>query len=43
MAHGAVRVGISVVPATADLDRISELVRTADDIGLDVVGIQDHP
>ena len=43
MAHAAVRVGISVVPATADVDRISELVRTADDIGLDVVGIQDHP
>ena len=38
-----VRVGISVVPATAELDRIRELVRTADDVGLDAVGIQDHP
>jgi uncharacterized protein (TIGR02246 family) len=43
MSRGAVRVGISVVPATADLNRIGELVRTADDFGLDVVGIQDHP
>jgi alkanesulfonate monooxygenase SsuD/methylene tetrahydromethanopterin reductase-like flavin-dependent oxidoreductase (luciferase family) len=38
-----VRVGISVVPASAELDLIRELVRTADDSGLDVVGIQDHP
>jgi alkanesulfonate monooxygenase SsuD/methylene tetrahydromethanopterin reductase-like flavin-dependent oxidoreductase (luciferase family) len=34
---------MSVVPATADLDRIGELVVAADDLGLDVVGIQDHP
>jgi alkanesulfonate monooxygenase SsuD/methylene tetrahydromethanopterin reductase-like flavin-dependent oxidoreductase (luciferase family) len=40
---GPVRVGISVVPATADLDRVGELVLAADDLGLDVVGIQDHP
>jgi alkanesulfonate monooxygenase SsuD/methylene tetrahydromethanopterin reductase-like flavin-dependent oxidoreductase (luciferase family) len=39
----AVRVGISVVPATETLDRVRELVRTADDAALDVVGIQDHP
>jgi alkanesulfonate monooxygenase SsuD/methylene tetrahydromethanopterin reductase-like flavin-dependent oxidoreductase (luciferase family) len=39
----SVRVGISVVPASAELDRIRELVRAADDTGLDVVGIQDHP
>jgi alkanesulfonate monooxygenase SsuD/methylene tetrahydromethanopterin reductase-like flavin-dependent oxidoreductase (luciferase family) len=39
----SLRVGISVVPATADLGRIRELVGTADDLGLDVVGIQDHP
>ena len=32
-----------MVPATAELDRIRELVRTADDVGLDVVGVQDHP
>jgi alkanesulfonate monooxygenase SsuD/methylene tetrahydromethanopterin reductase-like flavin-dependent oxidoreductase (luciferase family) len=38
-----VRVGISVVPATAELDRVRVLVRAADDAGLDVVGIQDHP
>lgn len=38
-----VRVGISVVPAAAELDRIRELVRTADEVGLDAVGIQDHP
>src|SRR3979409_2506513 len=47
MAAGAdgssVRVGISVVPATETLDRIRELVRTADDAALDLVGIQDHP
>jgi alkanesulfonate monooxygenase SsuD/methylene tetrahydromethanopterin reductase-like flavin-dependent oxidoreductase (luciferase family) len=35
--------GISLVPATEDLDRIRELVRVADEAGLDLVGIQDHP
>jgi alkanesulfonate monooxygenase SsuD/methylene tetrahydromethanopterin reductase-like flavin-dependent oxidoreductase (luciferase family) len=35
--------GISLVPATENLDRIRELVRVADDAGLDLVGIQDHP
>jgi alkanesulfonate monooxygenase SsuD/methylene tetrahydromethanopterin reductase-like flavin-dependent oxidoreductase (luciferase family) len=39
----AVRFGISIVPATERLDRIRELVRTADAAGLDLVGIQDHP
>jgi alkanesulfonate monooxygenase SsuD/methylene tetrahydromethanopterin reductase-like flavin-dependent oxidoreductase (luciferase family) len=39
----AVRFGISIVPATENLDRIRELVRTADGAGLDLVGIQDHP
>ena len=39
----SVRVGISVVPASADLDRIREVVRAADGAGLDVIGIQDHP
>jgi hypothetical protein len=43
MHASAVRVGSSVVPATAELDLIRLLVRTADDVGLDVVGIQDHP
>ena len=36
--------GISLVPATEQLDLIRELVRVADDEGaLDLVGIQDHP
>ena len=35
--------GISVVPATERLDRIRELVHAADEAGLDLVGIQDHP
>jgi alkanesulfonate monooxygenase SsuD/methylene tetrahydromethanopterin reductase-like flavin-dependent oxidoreductase (luciferase family) len=39
----SVRVGISGVPASADLDRIREVVRAADGAGLDVIGIQDHP
>jgi alkanesulfonate monooxygenase SsuD/methylene tetrahydromethanopterin reductase-like flavin-dependent oxidoreductase (luciferase family) len=39
----AVRIGISVVPATTELDRIRAVVRMADEVGLDVVGIQDHP
>ena len=37
------RFGISLVPAVERLDRIRELARTADDAGLDLVGIQDHP
>lgn len=43
MQASEVRVGISVVPASQELDRIRLLVRTADEIGLDLVGIQDHP
>jgi alkanesulfonate monooxygenase SsuD/methylene tetrahydromethanopterin reductase-like flavin-dependent oxidoreductase (luciferase family) len=39
----ALRFGISLVPATERLDRIRELVRVADEAGLDLVGIQDHP
>ena len=31
------------MPATEKLDRIRELVRTADEAALDLVGIQDHP
>src|SRR5437588_6934822 len=38
-----IQFGISVVPATERLDRIREMVRAADEAGLDVVGIQDHP
>jgi alkanesulfonate monooxygenase SsuD/methylene tetrahydromethanopterin reductase-like flavin-dependent oxidoreductase (luciferase family) len=35
--------GISLVPATDRLDRIRDLARAADEAGLDLVGIQDHP
>jgi alkanesulfonate monooxygenase SsuD/methylene tetrahydromethanopterin reductase-like flavin-dependent oxidoreductase (luciferase family) len=35
--------GISLVPATERLDRIREMVRAADEAGLDLVGVQDHP
>jgi alkanesulfonate monooxygenase SsuD/methylene tetrahydromethanopterin reductase-like flavin-dependent oxidoreductase (luciferase family) len=38
-----IRFGISVVPATENLHRTRELVRAADEAGLDLVGIQDHP
>jgi alkanesulfonate monooxygenase SsuD/methylene tetrahydromethanopterin reductase-like flavin-dependent oxidoreductase (luciferase family) len=37
------RFGVSLVPATDNLDRIRELARAADDAGLDLLGIQDHP
>ena len=43
MAETLIQVGISLVPATEKLDRIRELVRTADEAALDLVGIQDHP
>jgi alkanesulfonate monooxygenase SsuD/methylene tetrahydromethanopterin reductase-like flavin-dependent oxidoreductase (luciferase family) len=39
----ALQFGISIVPATEALDGIRELARAADDAGLDLVGIQDHP
>jgi alkanesulfonate monooxygenase SsuD/methylene tetrahydromethanopterin reductase-like flavin-dependent oxidoreductase (luciferase family) len=39
----ALRFGISIVPATETLERGRALVRTADEAGLDLVGIQDHP
>lgn len=35
--------GIFPVPNAADLDSVLEAVRLADDEGLDLVGIQDHP
>jgi alkanesulfonate monooxygenase SsuD/methylene tetrahydromethanopterin reductase-like flavin-dependent oxidoreductase (luciferase family) len=38
-----VTVGISVVPLVDNLDAVRTLVRTADEAGLDAVGIQDHP
>ena len=43
MSDGALQFGISLVPATEQLDRTRELVRVADEAGLDLVGIQDHP
>jgi alkanesulfonate monooxygenase SsuD/methylene tetrahydromethanopterin reductase-like flavin-dependent oxidoreductase (luciferase family) len=42
-AETVIQFGISLVPATDRLDRIRELVRTADEAALDLVGIQDHP
>jgi alkanesulfonate monooxygenase SsuD/methylene tetrahydromethanopterin reductase-like flavin-dependent oxidoreductase (luciferase family) len=38
-----VQVGISIIPDTDSLDRNRELVRVADEGGLPLVGIQDHP
>jgi alkanesulfonate monooxygenase SsuD/methylene tetrahydromethanopterin reductase-like flavin-dependent oxidoreductase (luciferase family) len=35
--------GLSLVPHTDSLDRIRELVRVADEGGLELLGIQDHP
>jgi hypothetical protein len=35
----ALRLGISIVPLTETLDRGRELVRLADDAGLELVGI----
>src|ERR1700737_4609527 len=39
----ALRFGISIVPATETLQRGRALVRAADEAGLDLAGIQDHP
>ena len=36
-------IGISIVPATDSLERNRELVRVADEGGLALVGVQDHP
>ena len=35
--------GLSIVPATADLDTSRALARRADALGLDLIGVQDHP
>ena len=35
--------GISIVPASADADLARLLARRADELGLDLIGIQDHP
>jgi alkanesulfonate monooxygenase SsuD/methylene tetrahydromethanopterin reductase-like flavin-dependent oxidoreductase (luciferase family) len=35
--------GLSIVPASADVELARELARVTDALGLDVIGIQDHP
>lgn len=35
--------GLSITPYSADSDRIFKLAKTAEDLGLDIIGIQDHP
>src|SRR5579864_8713496 len=43
MASRPLQVGISIIPDTDALERGRELVRVADDGGLALVGVQDHP
>src|SRR6266568_4959984 len=38
-----VQFGISLVPNIADMSQLRELARLADALGLDLLGIQDHP
>jgi alkanesulfonate monooxygenase SsuD/methylene tetrahydromethanopterin reductase-like flavin-dependent oxidoreductase (luciferase family) len=35
--------GLSIVPASADVELARSLARSADALGLDLIGIQDHP
>ncbi len=35
--------GLSIVPASAEIDVARSLARRADELGLDLIGIQDHP
>ncbi len=35
--------GVSIVPASADLEVSRALARRGDELGLDLIGIQDHP
>ena len=35
--------GLSITPYSSNVDNIFKLARTADDLGLDIIGIQDHP
>src|SRR5512132_1686180 len=35
--------GLSLVPMTADADLLRGLAQRADELGLDLIGIQDHP
>jgi alkanesulfonate monooxygenase SsuD/methylene tetrahydromethanopterin reductase-like flavin-dependent oxidoreductase (luciferase family) len=37
------QLGLFVVPDAEDVERTLALVATADDVGLDLVGVQDHP
>jgi alkanesulfonate monooxygenase SsuD/methylene tetrahydromethanopterin reductase-like flavin-dependent oxidoreductase (luciferase family) len=39
----ALEFGLSIVPNTADLELARSLARRADELGLDLIGIQDHP
>jgi alkanesulfonate monooxygenase SsuD/methylene tetrahydromethanopterin reductase-like flavin-dependent oxidoreductase (luciferase family) len=43
MASGPLQVGISIIPDADSLERGRELVRVADEGGLALVGVQDHP
>jgi alkanesulfonate monooxygenase SsuD/methylene tetrahydromethanopterin reductase-like flavin-dependent oxidoreductase (luciferase family) len=43
MASRPLQIGISIIPDTGALDRSRELVRVADEGGLALVGVQDHP
>ena len=38
-----VEFGLSIVPASADAELARSLARRADELGLDLVGVQDHP
>src|SRR5438552_12626991 len=35
--------GLSITPYSNNVDEIFKLAKTADDLGLDIIGIQDHP
>ncbi len=35
--------GLSITPYSSNVDNIFRLAKTADDLGLDIIGIQDHP
>jgi alkanesulfonate monooxygenase SsuD/methylene tetrahydromethanopterin reductase-like flavin-dependent oxidoreductase (luciferase family) len=35
--------GLSIIPASADIDLARSLARRADELGLELIGIQDHP
>jgi alkanesulfonate monooxygenase SsuD/methylene tetrahydromethanopterin reductase-like flavin-dependent oxidoreductase (luciferase family) len=39
----SLEVGLSLVPASADAERLRSLAKRADELGLDLIGIQDHP